>query len=47
MGQDPSKLVKKTEVKEIEVLMNTKKEPKKRPAGRREQTDLDPEGMEE
>lgn len=42
--------MKKTEVKEIEGLVNTKKEPKvgeKRPAGRREQIDLDPEGMEE
>lgn len=42
--------MKKAEVKEIERLVNTKKEPKvgkKRPSGKREQTDLEPEGMEE
>lgn len=42
--------MKKTEVKESERLVNTKKElkvGKKSPSGRREQIDLDPEGLEE
>lgn len=42
--------VKKTEVKESEGLVNTKmgsRASKKQPTGWREQTDWDPEGLEE